>query len=390
VGLKALPLSIDTANDGEADGALFTLVETIEALSSARTVEEVADVIRSTARRITGADGVAIVLRDGDQCHYLDEDAIGPLWKGRRFPLTACVSGWAMLNRKTAVIPDIYQDARVPHDAYRPTFVKSMVMTPVRPEDPVGAIGAYWADAREPTSAELQKLEVMARATAAALESAKLRASLESALAAREALVAELDHRVKNTLAATLSIASQTLRNAPTPKDFNEAFEGRVFSMASAHELLAKADWGPTSLDVVVRSAMDRFGGIDGDRIAASGPPMSVKAEAAVAIHMALHELGENAAQHGALRRQGGKVDIYWSVGYDVVDGKQVAARLVFNWRESGGPVVGAPQRRGFGSKLIEQGLPRELGGEARLNFDSAGLRFSMAAPLSNRLAQAQ
>ncbi len=373
----------------EDPGGLYALVETIEALSSARTVEDVAGVIRSTARRITGADGVAIVLRDGDQCYYVDEDAIGPLWKGRRFPLTACVSGWAMLNRKTAVIPDIYQDARVPHDAYRPTFVKSMVMTPVRPDDPVAAIGAYWGHERVPTEAELQKLEVMARATAAAFESATLRASLEAALGAKESLVAELDHRVRNTLAATLSIASQTLRSAPDPKEFNEAFEGRVFSMASAHELLGRADWGPIPLDAIVAAAMARFGGVDGDRIRAEGPAISMKAEAAVALHMALHELGVNAVQHGALRRQGGTIEIYWAVGYDVVEGRQVPARLTFNWRERGGPTVLEPKRRGFGSKLVEQGLPRELGGEARITFHPEGLRFALTAPFSSRLALA-
>src|SRR5689334_967055 len=145
--------------DVEAPSAdpLFTLVETIEDLSSARTVEGIAAVVRSSARRITGADGVAFVLRDDDKCWYLDEDAIGPLWKGKRFPMTACISGWAMLNKQTAVIPDIYQDPRIPHDAYRPTFVKSLVMTPVRPRDPIAAIGAYWSVERQPTQDEIVK-----------------------------------------------------------------------------------------------------------------------------------------------------------------------------------------------------------------------------------------
>jgi len=385
--MNAMATPMTAAEDASG---LYALVETIEALSSARTVEDVAGVIRSTARRITGADGVAVVLRDGDQCYYVDEDAIGPLWKGRRFPLTACVSGWAMLNRKTAVIPDIYKDARVPHDAYRPTFVKSMVMTPVRPADPVAAIGAYWAHERQPTEGELQRLEVMARATAAAFESATLRASLETAVSAKEALIAEMDHRVRNTLAATLSIASQTLRTAADPKDFNEAFEGRVFSMASAHELLAKSDYGLTSLGMVVEAAMERFGGVDGERIKADGPAISVKAEAAVAVHMALHELGVNAVSHGALKRQGGTIEIYWSIGYDVVEGKQVPARLTFNWREQGGPTVLPPKRRGFGSRLLEQGLPRELSGEGKLIFHPEGARFSLAAPFSSRLALAR
>src|SRR5260221_1277617 len=98
---------------GGEDSALLTLVETIENLSSARTVEQVAAVVCSAARQITGADGIAFILRDNDQCWYLDEDAIGPLWKGRRFPLTARICGWTMLNGKTAMIADVYADDRI-------------------------------------------------------------------------------------------------------------------------------------------------------------------------------------------------------------------------------------------------------------------------------------
>ena len=148
--------------------AAFVLVEMIEALSAARTIEDVASVVRSAARTVSHADGVTFVLRDGDCCYYLDELAIGPLWKGRRFPLVQCISGWAMLNGETVVIPDVYADPRIPHDLYRPTFVRSLVMTPVRPGDPVAAIGAYWAQRREPTDDEVAKLQIIARATATA------------------------------------------------------------------------------------------------------------------------------------------------------------------------------------------------------------------------------
>ena len=126
----------------QASSPLATLVDTIEQLSTARTVQDIAAVVRSRARVISGADGITVVLRDGDHCHYLDEEAIGPLWKGRRFDMSECISGWCMLNAQTVVIRDIYQDPRIPHDAYRPTFVKSLVMTPVRPRDPIAAIGS--------------------------------------------------------------------------------------------------------------------------------------------------------------------------------------------------------------------------------------------------------
>ncbi len=103
-------------------------------IAVAETLETLIEVVRGTARAVCSADGVtkAFVLRDGDKCHYVEEDAIGPLWKGQRFPLETCISGWAMLNSKTVAIRDIFADDRIPHDAYRATFVKSLVMVPVR------------------------------------------------------------------------------------------------------------------------------------------------------------------------------------------------------------------------------------------------------------------
>src|SRR5258705_3687257 len=99
-------------------------------MSLAGDVATVQNIVRLAARQLTGADGATFVLRDGDRCFYADEDAIAPLWKGQRFPMSACISGWSMLNRRAAVIEDIYADARIPHDAYRPTFVHSLVIVP--------------------------------------------------------------------------------------------------------------------------------------------------------------------------------------------------------------------------------------------------------------------
>ena len=106
---------------------------------------DVQRVVRRAARRLTGADGATFVLRDGDQCYYADEDAIAPLWKGQRFPMSACISGWAMLTASRRSSRTSTPTTRIPHDAYRPTFVKSLVMVPIRTIDPVGAIGNYWA-----------------------------------------------------------------------------------------------------------------------------------------------------------------------------------------------------------------------------------------------------
>ena len=120
--------------------------------------EAVIEAVRSTARFICNADGVTFILRDGDLCHYIEEDAIGPLWKGQRFPMSACISGWSMLNAQTAVIEDIYADPRIPHDAYRPTFVKSLIMTPVGDKH-VAAMGAYWKEKRNFTDMEVMTVK---------------------------------------------------------------------------------------------------------------------------------------------------------------------------------------------------------------------------------------
>lgn len=100
--------------------------------------------VLGSARRIATAHGATFVLRDGDNCFYVDEDAIAPLWRGQRFPLTDCISGWAMLHDEVAVVPDVTGDPRVPQAAYRPTFVSSLVMVPMG-TPAVGALGVYWA-----------------------------------------------------------------------------------------------------------------------------------------------------------------------------------------------------------------------------------------------------
>ncbi|MDP3748836.1 MAG: HWE histidine kinase domain-containing protein [Phenylobacterium sp.] len=363
---------------------LLTLVETIEDLSSARTVDQVAGVIRSAARRITGADGVAFILRDEGRCFYLDEDAIGPLWKGRRFDMSECISGWCMLNAQTVVIRDIYQDPRIPHDAYRPTFVKSLVMTPVRPRDPIAAIGAYWASERQPTEDEVAKLQIMARATATALDSALMYASLSETLERRKFLLRELDHRCKNTLAAVQSIADQTLRHAQSPRHFVEAFNGRLGALSRAHELLTREEWGRAPLAEVLAQTLAAFGGVDGERIKAGGPPIRLAPETSVAMHMAFHELAVNAAKYGALSRDSGRLEVAWTVEA----GADERPMLVLTWSERGGPPVTAEPRRGFGSRLIEQGIARDLNGAAVIDFDPQGVVFRLRAPLSDRMSR--
>ncbi|QSX78872.1 GAF domain-containing protein [Agrilutibacter solisilvae] len=155
------------------------LVNAIQKLSMVRDFETLAALVRHAARELTGADGATFVLRDGDQCHYRDEDAIGPLWKGQRFPMSACISGWVMLHREPVAIEDIYADARIPQDAYRSTFVRSLVMVPIRTLDPIGAIGNYWAGRHRSSPEEIYLLRALADSTSVAIENVRMFEDLE-------------------------------------------------------------------------------------------------------------------------------------------------------------------------------------------------------------------
>lgn len=183
----------------EADYArgMERLVRAIQELSLARTLPDVQRIVRSSARALTGCDGATFVLRDNGKCYYADEDAISPLWKGSRFPMEICISGWAMLNRDAAVIADIYQDSRIPHEAYRPTFVKSLVMVPIRKLDPIGAIGNYWAYQRQPSDQEVSLLQALADATSVAMENVKVYSELEQRVSDRTAALEQANAEIR-------------------------------------------------------------------------------------------------------------------------------------------------------------------------------------------------
>jgi GAF domain-containing protein len=146
-------------------------------LAAAPSQDAIIAVVRGAARNVVSADGVTFVLRDDSNCHYVEEDAIGPLWKGQKFPMTSCISGWAMVNNKTAVIPDIFLDDRIPHDVYRKTFVRSLVMAPVGFDTPVAAIGAYWRDKPVITPREVEAVEIIARMISEAIRRTRAQAA---------------------------------------------------------------------------------------------------------------------------------------------------------------------------------------------------------------------
>jgi signal transduction histidine kinase len=249
---QAAPPSSGGGSDSSAASGVELLIAAIEQLSLARDLGQVTSIVRAAARSIAGADGATFVMRDNDQSHYLDEDAIAPLWKGRRFPLETCVSGWSMLQRAVAIIPDIYADPRVPVEAYRPTFVRSMVMVPIRRADPVGAIGVYWQVPKQTSEMLVRLLSALADSASVALENIRVYGELEARVRERtgqleaanrelSAFADSVSHDLKAPLRRILGF-SAALSDEYAPKLDGNASEYLRFISAGATSMTQMVD----------------------------------------------------------------------------------------------------------------------------------------------------
>ncbi|WP_225204564.1 sensor histidine kinase [Novosphingobium huizhouense] len=185
-------------------------------------------------------------------------------------------------------------------------------------------------------------------------------------------LVGELNHRVKNTLMVVQAMAQQTFRDADLPERPVETFNERLSALAGAHTMLSRASWGGNTLDEIVRqgTAICRRG-----TIRAEGPEITIAAGPTIPLIMVLHELSTNAMKYGALSREGGWVEVDW--GLDAA-----RRRLSLIWRELGGPPVAAPSRKGFGSRMIEGAVKRQLSGETSVDYAPQGLVCRLSFPM--------
>ena len=185
-------------------------------------------------------------------------------------------------------------------------------------------------------------------------------------------LINELNHRVKNTLAIVQGIAWQSLRMGGVPVEVRDAFEGRLAALSAAHNVLTRQSWEAGTITHIIEEATAPHHAGDG-RLILSGPALDLEPKTAVALGLAMHELATNAVKHGALSDREGRVRITWAAGGGV---------LRLTWRETGGPPVRAPVRRGFGTRLLEQGLAADLGGRVNLEFLPEGLVCTVEADL--------
>jgi len=186
-----------------------------------------------------------------------------------------------------------------------------------------------------------------------------------------ELLVGELNHRVKNTLMVVQAMAHQTFRGSSFPRSPIETFNQRLAALSGAHDALSRTNWTGADLAEIIRQGL-LICDPDDMRVHISGPPVVMPANATVSLVMVLHELATNAIKYGALSTLSGQLLIDW-------DFKDGMVEIV--WREVGGPEVVPPSRKGFGSRLLTEAVPRQLGGRVDLAFEKSGLLCVIAVP---------
>jgi two-component sensor histidine kinase len=203
----------------------------------------------------------------------------------------------------------------------------------------------------------------------------------EAADKLQKLILEELHHRIKNTLATVGAIVSQSLRDLQGAEHAQHAIEGRLLALGRAHDLLLQARWTSTDLGTVVRRAIEAFDDPDEPKFSISGPDIRTMSGAVIAVAMTLNELCTNATKFGALSVPEGHVDITWTLDPQT-------QRLCLTWTEKNGPPVHLPEKRSFGTRLIET-LGKQLKGDVRLTYESTGFVYAFDVPITSLTSSA-
>jgi two-component sensor histidine kinase len=294
----------------------------------------------------------------------------------------------AMLLPGLTIVPDLTEDprfARNPLVTGEPNlrfYAGAVLRTP--DGVPLGALCVLDCVPRDLTEGQAATLTMLARQVMSQLELRRALAEREERLEAshqieqrQTLLVRELHHRVKNTLATVQALVGATGRSSGSFDEFYRSFSNRIASLAKTHNLLTEDYWQTAPLREIALNELKPFAESRQPRFMLIGPPVELSADLAVPVGIALHELTTNACRYGALSAPGGHVEVRWSVGET-----EGVRKLHLEWSEFGGPPVSEPQHRGFGSTLLQRVLPMQCKAEVQIDYDQAGLRFAMDAPL--------
>jgi light-regulated signal transduction histidine kinase (bacteriophytochrome) len=189
----------------------------------------------------------------------------------------------------------------------------------------------------------------------------------------QELMIAELNHRVRNILSLVRSLVAQSKDNTSSTEEFASVLGGRIQALARAHDQITSLNWAPVALKSLVESEAGAYLGSRAGRIRLDGPDIALDPKAFATLALVVHEMMTNSAKYGALADSTGQVEVVWKVDR--------GSSLVIEWKESGGPPVQPPSRRGFGTTIIERSVPFDLKGDAEIRFDLLGVQARFVIP---------
>ncbi|GAB5407472.1 MAG: histidine kinase dimerization/phosphoacceptor domain -containing protein [Aureliella sp.] len=285
----------------------------------------------------------------------------------------ASPAGYALVSEGPVVSSDLSHETRFRTPSLlKRTGVQCMVNVIIAGRDT--PFGVFEADGLSPNmfdEEDVDFLRSLANLIAAAIERMRLREARERYTREQRILVEERGHRAKNLFALVQAVANQVGTDGVTAEDFKQTFIGRLGALVKAENLMFDAGYSDVRLSDVVEVLLLPYQADSEERISVDGPPVLLPSRSARMLGLALHELATNASKHGALSEPGGTVEVRWAVD----DGQ---GQITLSWTEHGGPPVKKPERRGFGSRLLEEICPAELGGEAELSSNVEGLAYTL------------
>lgn len=280
-------------------------------------------------------------------------------------------------------ICDVDQDTRLDataRAAFHAIGAHACVGVPLRKDGRfVIAIGISLAQPRQWSAGDLHLMEEVAERTWDAVERARAESALRASEDRLRVLVAELQHRVRNILTVVRSVFTRTVEAGGESDSLSDHFRGRLDALARTQVIVTQTAAGTADLENLIRDELMSVGVRDGAHVRIAGPDVILNSRLAESLGLAIHELTTNALKYGALRGNGARLDIGWTVGPDA-DGRP---RLDLQWEEQDVPAIALqPAHDGFGRELIEDALPYRLGAKTRLEFRGGGVRCSISVPL--------
>lgn len=284
--------------------------------------------------------------------------------------------GFALSSDQPVVSPDLDDEDRFKTpDVLKRHGVKSMVNVVIAGEGP--AYGVLEVDAQEPrdfTDDDVAFLRTYANLLAAAIERLRTHEELQRSAREQGILARELGHRVRNLLSLVRALASRTSAHGRTAEEFRQAFVDRLQALSTAESLVFESNQEQTDPMTIAMEVLAPHRQDDPGTIIIDGMPVGLTGRQARMFGLALHELATNAAKHGALSVPNGAVHLSWRL--EKADGART--RVIMTWREVDGPEITPPERKGFGTRLLEDVVARELNGEAKLNYEAQGLHYNL------------